>query len=97
MNNILKRTVSGVIALGLAVTSVQVSVPQVHTGHAEEAAALVATGVKGDANADGVVTEADLDVYESYLLGNTEIADDVLEDMDIDYGNTYQYCSRTYC
>ncbi len=91
MNNILKRTVSGVIALGLAVTSVQVSVPQVHTGHAEEAAALVATGVKGDANADGVVTEADLDIYESYLLGNTEIAEDILEDMDIDYGNTYQY------
>lgn len=91
MNNILKRTVSGVVALGLAVTSVQVSVPQVHTGHAEEAAALVATGVKGDANADGDVTEADLDVYESYLLGNTEIAEDVLEDMDIDYGNTYQY------
>ena len=91
MNNILKRTVSGVIALGMAVTSVQVSVPHVHTGHAEEAETLVATGIKGDANADGAVTEADLDVYESYLLGNTEIAEDILEDMDIDYGNTYQY------
>lgn len=91
MNNILKKTISGVIALGMAVTSVQVSVPHVHTGHAEETETLVATGIKGDANADGFVTEADLDVYESYLLGNTEIAEDILEDMDIDYGNTYQF------
>ena len=82
MNNILKRTVSSVLAFTVALSSVQLY---------GTTASAAASGVKGDANADGVVTEADLDVYESFLLGNTEIAEDILEDMDIDYGNTYQY------
>ncbi|MBE6880477.1 MAG: hypothetical protein E7490_06560 [Ruminococcaceae bacterium] len=83
MNNILKRTVSSVLAFTVALSSVQLYGTTAH--------AAVASGVKGDANADGVVTEADLAIYESYLLGNTEIADDILEDMDIDYGVLYSY------
>ncbi len=83
MNNILKRTVSSVLAFTVALSSVQL--------YGTTAYAAVASGVKGDANADGVVTEADLAIYESYLLGNTEIADDILEDMDIDYGVLYSF------
>ncbi len=76
MNNILRRTVSSVLAFTVALSSVQLY---------GTTASAVATGVKGDANSDGVVTDADLAVYESYLFNGYDISDEVIEDMDISY------------
>ncbi len=91
MNNILRRTVSSVLALAVTLSSVQLS------GLTGSTAFAAATGVKGDANSDGVVTEADLAIYESYFFNGDDISDDVIEDMNISYtgeAGYYAYISK---
>lgn len=78
MKNLIKKATASLLAFAVALSSVYISGPVANI------ASATATGIKGDANADGVVNEADLAVYEDYLLNDADIDSDISQDMDID-------------